>query len=471
MRLAWTVGCLLALNVAPAEAQTPLGETKVVVEVKGDAATHADAFSRALRRELVDALGRLASSREFQQEQRRLGVSKKKLTQPSNLAKAARGVGAGYLVFARLTKDKGAFSARAYLLDAQSSKILLEHVERYQKGEAEAAGRNAAARVLTRLRSLVEAPVAIAPPPPTTLTEPQSLLTTKEPPLTKEPPKTVAAVEPPKTVAPSPKTVAPEPKTVAPMETVEAVEPEPPMARPSVAEVTLTLAGGLGLVRNYALSAPDLGPSRLSHSLDPLSLVAGEVDFHSPRYGFGIAVRGAYRYVRYTLSTDGAQEQPTGALVDLAFLAKYQWVLGNKISLVPLGGLRVAMQSVREHDGNVVPSARSTALVVGLGALLELRPQLHVLASLDGGAVLGYSESPTTTGEDGGGFTIGADLSLKAWLTSRVALAIDNRFSYDRIGFTDAPTRPVANGERASLTNARLGLTDLRSAIGLALRF
>ncbi|MCA9551129.1 MAG: hypothetical protein KC933_13930, partial [Myxococcales bacterium] len=77
-----------------------------MVELRGDKRAGTDRLSTTLRRTLADALGGLRSSSALHREQDRLQISQEERTRPSQLAAAAKGVGADYLVFVRATRKK-----------------------------------------------------------------------------------------------------------------------------------------------------------------------------------------------------------------------------------------------------------------------------------------------------------------------------------------------------------------------------
>ena len=213
-------------------------------------------------------------------------------------------------------------------------------------------------------------------------------------------------------------------------------------------------------------------PRALSHQLNPLSLVNLEVELTIPAVPIAIMLGGAFRPVRYDLGV--ADASPRGALIDAHVDVGYNIALSGQgldaYELTPRIGGRFGVSTVQENPGNSVLSARVISATGGLGVRLPINEVLEIDLGVDGGAVLSYSESPASTGESGIGFVVAGDLGARIWLTPMIAIAFDNRFTFESIPFSGSPTRQLPP-EELETQNASITTKDLRAAIGVAFRF
>jgi hypothetical protein len=238
----------------------------------------------------------------------------------------------------------------------------------------------------------------------------------------------------------------------------------------------LMVAGGAGVMRSYDLSSAAVPNSGLSYALDPLSLVSAKVEVITPGIPLAIMVRGAFRPVRYTVTVrDDASSTPGGSLLDVFGLLGYQLALGGEgrgaSLLIPYAGVRLGVASVDQHPGNIVLGSSTMAALGGLAVRLPVNELLELNLGVDGGLVLGYTEDGATSGANGSGVTFGGDLDVRLWVADWIAVAFDNRFTAESVTFDGQPTRQAPLGEQGQLADVTVSTKDLRSSIGVALRF
>jgi hypothetical protein len=451
------------LDPAVAAAGDVKGVQVVVPEARGKKSWGTSEISRSLRLGLTEALGPLIPSKDFE---KKLGGK----TDPPSLAKTGKDVGAQYVLWVDVSKKGWLFTARALLIDATTGEIHMDFRSQFFKpaGEAGDRGTRIATRTLQKLSELMAAGSAPPPPPP-----PPSVVVTPPPP---PPPATVATAPPP------PSSEAPPPP---PPEEVRAAPARPPsestvviQLEPEEEEVEIfraAVGGGSGLLRTYELSSGSVETSGLSHRLDPLSLVTLDVEAVIPGVGLALAAGGSYRPVRYDIAVGNEGERsPRASLIDAHAAIAYQIAIAgrglDKYMIIPRVGARFGFQSVQDHPGNAVLSFTTITVTGGLGARMPLNSILELDLGVDGGIIPVYSERPTTSGADPLGFMVSGDLGARIWLTSMIAIAFDNRFTFETTTFTGTPTRQLPPGEQAGLEDANLKTKDLKSTIGVAFR-
>lgn len=459
---------------AQAEDTATVKGVAVVVELKGRRKHGADRLSRTLRRTLADALGGLRSSRALHREQDRLQMAAKERTRPSSLATAGRGVAADYLVFVRVARKKRAnYEAKGYLIDTKDGQVVHRHIVKFARPSKEAgkAGKAIALSMLAGLREL--APKEPVPPPqPIAADIPTPVIT---PPVEPEPvvdPDPVP-VEPPVVATAPVAEPAIEPAVVAdPAPSVETPQPTTPA---KAMNLRIGVGVGAGLVRSYNVSAENVGASDLSHSVSPQGMARVAVELHVPSVGLGLSVQGAWRPVGYTVIVDGQTEELSGLLIDARTRLRYHLAMaeraGGQVELIPALGLRIGRSGVESHSSNVIPSATLMVVFAELGARLPYDENLEFEASVELGAIAGYTETPAVTGDAPGGFAFGADFGLHYWMSDSVGIALDTRFTLDRLSFADRPTRAVTLNEQSGLQNANISITDVRTAASVVFRF
>jgi hypothetical protein len=479
---------LLSLaGTSPAFAQTdpPIPESVkgiklVIPEAKGESKWGRAQLTKALRRAMTEAVGPLIPSRDFEKAQKKLKLKGAKAFEPENLAKIAKSTNAEFVLAVTIIKKGWLFTARAVLVRVANGAVEMDFRAQYFKPPEEAIdrGKRIGRRTIEKLAQLAgdqgSEPVAVAPPPPPADEPPpppppegEKVIDEKiddgkvnDPDEPSDPPPPPAIVE-----APPP---PPPPTAVArPVETVE-TETGPTENKEEI--IRAIIGGGSGLLRTYEISSAAVELSRLSHNLKPLSLVNVDVEITIPSIPIAILLGGAFRPVRYNLS----ESDPRGALIDAHVDVGYDIAIAGEglyaYEIMPRVGSRFGVYTVQENPGNKVVSARDIAVTGGVAARLPINEILEINLAVDGGLIVSYSESPATTGDGGLGFLVGGDLTARIWLTPIIAIAFDNRFTFENVNLSGTPTRQLPEDE-AQLQDAKISTKDLRTSLGVAFRF
>ncbi|MCK6550446.1 hypothetical protein L6R52_31705, partial [Myxococcota bacterium] len=238
------------------------------------------------------------------------------------------------------------------------------------------------------------------------------------------------------------------------------------------------VTGGAGILRSYDLASDAVPSSRLSYKLAPLAMLAGEAEVIVPGLPVGVQAKVAWRPVSFELKVadvpagDDANK-PKGMFLDTAALIRVHLPLGgegrNAFRLIPAAGVRLGMLSVERHPSDLLVSHTTFSPIVAVGARMPFNDVFELDVGVDGGLMLGYSESPAASGASfAGGFTLGGDVGARVWLSSAIAIAFDVRFDLEKASFDGRPTRIQAPNE--ALENATTTNQDLRTGIGLAFR-
>ena len=473
------------------DAQSPPrrpAEFRVVVVVKGPASLGQRQFSRSLRRTLADEIGGLRSSRAFQRAQKELGIAPKKETYPSRLARAGQAVNADFVVFVRVAENdkaehpRDAIVARGYLISVDTGKVAeRERVMYAALANARQAGRTMATRMTEHLRS--------RPVPTLPLPEPAAALQNERADAAGA---TVASAqrapvsEPPRTTdqPPAPLWAQPDdggtddrqapPQTLPPLP--DRLCTAPPAGPAGVDEETSAAAIGLrlgvsvgsGLYRDYGLST-DAGDSVLSYDLPPVLLVGLDADYEVPGIGLRLGLKNKFRPIGFDITRGQETLDPGGVLVDGRFTVDYPFALTDAFVLRPQLGLRWALTRVADVPDGLVLSSTALAPILGAQAIWGRQEGLQGLAGIDVGYAVLFDETPAQTGESPGGLMLGVDLGGRYWLDPMWAVSIDGRFTFDRIGFSGAPTRTVVNTEAADFRDASLSVIDAMIQVGAIL--
>ena len=161
------------VSTAWAQDEPPLPDNvkglKVVIpEAKGQNSWGRALLVKSLRRAMTDAIGPLILSRDLEQAQKKLKLKGSKAVEPDGLAKAAREVGAQYILQVIITKKGWLFTARAMLVKVDDAEVLMDFRSQYFKPVEEAPdrGKRIGRRTVERLSQLVTdgGAVAVAPP-------------------------------------------------------------------------------------------------------------------------------------------------------------------------------------------------------------------------------------------------------------------------------------------------------------------
>lgn len=524
-RLSVSLVAAALLTSAPAGAQelpaAVRGLKVVVPDALGAKAHGVPQLSRGLRSVMSEGVGELIPAKDFEAAKKRLKI-KPGETEPEVLAKAGREVGAQYIVHVEISKKGWLYTAKAILINVELGVAQMDFRSQYYKPAQEAGdrGQRVARRTLEKIDELLRdgrppavGAVAATPPPkpPERVDDDLKVDRGLGGQLAKtDPPKVAPKTEPPKAEPPRAEPPKAEPPRAEPPREADTsfarLDDDPPSARveepgrgradlsatpgdgasasatftPTRVEearelLRISLTGGSGLLRTYSLGSPGLASSGLSYALDPLSLIAAEVELIAPGVPVALTLRGAFRPVRYDVEVrDQDTASPSGSLLDLsAFVGYHLGVAGSgreTVSVIPALGVRFGSASVATHPGDIVLSTSAVATLFGVGVRLPVNEVLELGFGLDGGPILAYSESPTTTGETTSGITAGGDLSARIWLSRGVAIAFDNRFTWERVSMDGRPTRRLPLSEAGQLENATITTRDLRTSVGVAFR-
>jgi hypothetical protein len=508
------IALLLALAPA-AQAQDSVKGLRIVVpDARGKAAFGKAQLSKALRRTLAEAVGPLIPSKKLEQAQKKLKHKGKQLADPALLAEAARTIDAQYVLAVEITKEKWLYTARAQLINVETGVAQMDFRSQFYKPKAEAddRGKRIGVRALAKMEELAKAgespkigvstgvgAVAQKDPDPAPLVNdrvPSGEDDLKDPgqptrsdKIDDTPPvggdTTVAANEmrnPSETSGSSSLSSSSSGSSfssggsgtstglLVTLDPEEEEEVDDEFFR-------LTVAGGAGLLRTYDVNAAGVENSRLSYRLAPLALINGDLEISIPGVPLGLLARASFRPVRFEVTIEGNgtsdPNTPRGIFLDTAALLQAPIAVSGEgrtaFRVIPGAGIRYSMLNVSTHLGDIVVDSNSFAPIAMLALRMPINDVLELNLGIDGGLVLGYSESPGETGvEADGGIVIGGDFRARIWLSDAVAIAFDTRFDFEKVDFTGAPSRRLPAGE--AIENATITTKDLRTGVGIAFR-
>lgn len=249
-----------------------------------------------------------------------------------------------------------------------------------------------------------------------------------------------------------------------------AVAPERRMLR-------LSVGAGSRLYTAYSVSVGG-NPTRLGYTLDPLVGAEARGVFLVPGLPLGVEADLAFTPVRFRVPTTPPVQpaEPSGQFIDaggalgwrldLARIGPDSW-----ITLTPRVGAQYASLSVEEQRAtSVVLSWSTLAVVGGLRAGLELGRALGVELEASGGPVLGFSESPTASGEEGSGFEVAAKSRLRLWPTAFLGAQLAAGYAYRSVGLSGTGSRAIFEGD-PPLVDAEIAAeaVDVTLAVVLAI--
>ena len=498
----------------------------VVPQVRGKKSWGRDPLTRSLRENIRDGVD-LLNHEDFRSQQKELRLRGKAAYRAQNLAKAGQAIGADFVLYVRITRQRWLYTATALLIDTESGAEKMNFRSQYYKPkeEAEDRGFRIARRTLQKLVTLMEAGEILTPDDPPVErpgSEPLAFIPpadsanageaqTEAAPSTFDnaPFERVDDVETPATPDLGPETLGPEmgledqgvdhlaqadPElAAAPLaragsglgqvestslssESPATVVSQPPArGAHSIEVLRISVGAGAGFVRTYDVGSDAVAESRLSHTLSPMGLFSADIEITVPEVPFFGRVSSSLRPVNYSLDVQNSVPvEGSGILLNLSGLFGYQiGINGNdrsSIRLMPAAGVRFAMASAAAEINDVVLSSDSLAVVAGMMLRWPINDRLEINVGLDGGYVFSYSEDPTTTGDNGAGFVVGADLGAQIWLTDSIGVMIDNRFVVESVSLDGTPTRAVRTSERDGLTNASVTTRDLFTSVGVVFR-
>lgn len=517
-----------------------LSAIKVVIpSARGKKRWGRDALTSSLRKNLADGV-QVVDHRDFRRQQRKLRLRGRAAFRGKNLARAGEAAGAQYVLSVRITRQRWLYTATARLIDTQTGQEKMNFRSQYYKPkeEAEDRGFRIARRTLLKFGELAEAgelqvgtpaterpgsePLAFVPPADSAeLAEGSpSVGGESAAPFDNAPFERIDDEEPApddgsafSAGSPTSERVDNEPfrsdsdspgaddsgfsssfaseddDTSSSFESESSggfsssassgvVSEAPPTQVSKPFELLrIWIGAGAQFVRTYDLEGDTIANSEISHSLSPLGLVVGDVEFTVPSIPFYARVFTSFRPVSYSVETVDANPQVvegSGTLINVTGLVGYQiGFSGNDQSsarLIPTAGIRAAIASAANEVNNVILDSTSLAAVGGILFRWPINDVLEIDVGVDGGYVFSYSEGPdTNSGDNGAGFMIGADLGAQIWLTDSIAVAIDNRFVLESVGLDGAVTRQLPAAE-SGLANASISTRDLFTSVGVVFR-
>ncbi len=517
-----------ALVPQPVQAQdwTSIRGIRVVANVRGKDRRYRNAVGRPIRRRLVEAIGPLVPSREFERAKKKLRLRGVRANSPKNLARVGLELGAEHIIDVYVKRRRRGAEIRTRIVDVATSEIAFEQRTTLKsvKREAKKAGRAIGTEVIAKLQEITNAyggsvtasaPPTPPPPPPEDEPEDEPAPFAGDPAVLPEtritaspgpppPPPTggdpYAGIDDP--VGPSASTEkkdeggvkwfssSGEEQPPPPTETASLdappppseggakrvwFEPPPPEETEPSEFVRVGVQGGAGVLRSYTLATNE-GSSALSYTLDPLSMIAFDFELIVPKANVGLRIDSAFRPVAYSIDRgEDGTAFPSGLLIDFMGAVNYHAeVLGSgrdALKVIPNAGVRVAAANVEQHTGNIIPSATGISVFVGTDARYPINDLFEVEGGAFFGLVVAYDETPLASGNANGGFTAGGRVGMRVWVTPYLGITFDNVLSYDAISLSDAPERPLPPDEEGRISDASITIFDVRSSVGIAFRF
>ncbi|MCC7385649.1 MAG: hypothetical protein IT384_27620 [Deltaproteobacteria bacterium] len=480
---------IVALVVASgggAAAAGPLQGVKLAVpSPQGASSWGASALGKALKKELEGAGAELIPAAELKKAARSIKLKSKQT--PEALAELGKAAGADYVLHVKITKKGWLYTAQAILVSSEDAALKMDFKAGFYKPKDEADDRGARiARVtIERMSTFLGGPTSTdLPPPPEPEAAPEPTAERPAPAPAVEDERVAAVEEPPppapapapsarESFAPAATPMAAETTRTQPTETsiVEAsVEPAP--ERGSRELIRATLTAGSGVLHSFNASGAS-GPSTISYQLKPLSLFAGDAEVLIPSVGVGVLARAQLSPLRFTVTVGDQNATPGGMLLDLAFGVRAHFELAGEgrdaLVLAPIAGLRLISLGVDAHPGDIVHGSRSWSPFLGAELRYPVSAWVELLAAVEGGFVVSYTETPVADGALSGGFLFGAALGARVWLADAVGIALDARFDNTAISLTGPSDRQPPPPDE-NLTDVSLSTRDLRVAVGLAFR-
>lgn len=344
---------------------------------------------------------------------------------------------------------KKKFTAEAQLLDSQGAVVKLARAT-YGKGGAGKAGTELGtvlgrAAIAERDRAPVKAPSlpAMAPTPP-----------------------------PPSSSAASSST------RVQPKDEATSAQVERPRSAGRGGEdqlLRLSLGVGTQMLSAYTV-AVDGQVTGLAYELSPLLLFTAAARVHVPGTGLLVGAFGSFVPVQYSVVVDPPVDpaNPSGRFLSIGGevgyeLALSEWGDGGRFALTPLvAGTWSSMSVESQGDNSVVLSYSGIDLVGGVRLGVLPTAALALEADLRGGLIVGYSEAPTTTGNDASGFALRLGGGARYWINELLGLYLSVGYHYRQVGFSGTGSRVGFFGD-PQLVDATIFSGDLQTQAGVHL--
>ncbi len=427
----------------------------LLVTVRGDRTPTVRKAGRHIRRQLANVLGPLRSSSAWRRALAKLGA-RAEHHDTSNIARAARVVGARHVLDLRATKQATGTNLIIRLIRAVDGQILV-YEELPVPREADVAVADHVFRVT--IEALAKEGVLAADGTPLAASD-----ETKTPLFEGALTRTSTAVADSAWVSTS--TTHSEPMASA---SGEGMSNALPVARPYPDTFDLTLGLGSGLYRDYRVSTEAIDRSRLSHRASPVPLFRVAARVMLDELNLGLRANFEFRTQRYTIQLGEAGEiDPQGYLIDLelGLIYRLRW---GRVDIMPRAGVRLNVSSVDDQEFPILVSATAVTPTLGIGLLWQ-GDGWDARAAADVGWTAVYEERPRTTGERGQGPGLLFRSGLTFWLTEELGVGLDTALSVDVLSFDGALTRTVPNAEEPDLSDANLTIIDWRATASARIR-
>lgn len=281
------------------------------------------------------------------------------------------------------------------------------------------------------------------------------------------------SIPPPTLPPPPPPVTRVEPKDEAPV-----IKAERPGPRPKSGEDQLlrfSLGAGSQLLSAYTV-AVDGQVTGLAYELSPLLLLTGAARVHVPGTGLLIGAFLSFVPVQYSVVVDPpvAPAQPSGRFLSIGGelgyeLALSEWDDGGRFALTPLlAGTWASMGVESQGDNSVVLSYSGLDLLGGVRLGVLPTSALALEADLRGGLIVGYKESPTTTGASASGVALRFGGGARYWVNELFGLYLSVGYHFRQVGFSGSGSRVGFFGD-PQLVDATVFSGDLQTQAGVHL--
>jgi hypothetical protein len=278
---------------------------------------------------------------------------------------------------------------------------------------------------------------------------------------------------PPPPPPPPPPMTRIEPKDEAPTLKTEGRGNKPKSGEDQL--LRLSLGGGTQMLSAYTV-AVDGQVTGLAYELSPLLLLTGAARVHVPGTGLLIGAFVSFVPVQYSVVVDPPVDpaQPKGRFLSIGGelgyeLALSQWDDGGRFVLTPLlAGTWASMGVDSQGDNSVVLSYSGLDLLGGVRLGVLPTAALALEADLRGGLIVGYKESPTTTGASASGIALRFGGGARYWVNELFGLYLSVGYHFRQVGFSGSGSRVGFFGD-PQLVDATVFSGDLQAQAGVHL--
>ena len=220
-----------------------------------------------------------------------------------------------------------------------------------------------------------------------------------------------------------------------------------------------------GVNHRYTVTVGDVATG-LAYGLNFVPSLGGRVTWTSPWAGLGLAAYGAYQPFQFDVAAVDPPLNPVtpkGSFLQLGGELSLALELSSSLNLVPVIGAEQKSMSVEEQfteggtSSSVVLSWSGLTAYAGLRTVFSLMDN-YLDLELDTRYLqfLSYDETPTTTGEQGGGMGFHAGLNIRYWLNHWMGVYLATNYTYAKVGFTGEGDRLLFDADRLTLAVDRL---------------